>query len=323
MTVELNENMTSDEVQAAAASIIEEVEQERQAEQKSDAEIVVSTSAASETPVEKKSDSDTAEAESQGETAGDLPDAPEWVTDEVKAEITAYGIDESDLSDFASREDLERVLRLLDKTAIQSGRKALAEEADKKPRGEDGKFVKKEEHETDESNEEPQKTGRYEVSLNKDLYDEEIIDEFSRMRDHYEARLESMESRFTEVNAMAEEQKFDGYVDSLGHTDLFGKTGSESDKELERRRDLNVAVKAQLIGLERLGRPTELTDQVVARVANMVFAEELNKKRLKQQTNKISKQSQLRLGGSPTKPLSPRDDPREEADRLYKELERS
>jgi hypothetical protein len=104
-------------------------------------------------------------------------------------------------------------------------------------------------------------------------------------------------------SASAEEQRFDSLVDSLGHADLFGATGKESDKELERRKDLNVAVKAQMIGLAKLGRPAEMSPQLISRVANMVFGEELGKKRLKQQTSKISKQNQLRQGGSPTKPL--------------------
>ena len=78
-----------------------------------------------------------------------------------------------------------------------------------------------------------------------------------------------------------------------------------------------------MIGLENMGRPASMTEELVKRVANMVFADELAKKRLKQQTAKISKQSSLRMGGSPTKPLPPSEDPREAAERLYKELERA
>jgi hypothetical protein len=313
MTKELNENMTSEEIAAFAESVAKEVEQERAGDRKSDAAIVVDTAAPLKTPAEDKSGSET--APDQGEESGEVT-APEWVTDELKAEVAAYGIEESDLEDFASREELDRALRLLGKTALKSGQQTLAEE--KPTRDEKGKFVKKEEPEP----EKPSKT-RYEVSLNKDLYDEEVINEFTAMRDHYESRLEALEAKFEEVSVQAEEREFDQFVDALGHTELFGKTGKETEKELERRRDLQVAVNAQLIGLERLGRSTELTDKLVDRVANMVFAEELSKKRLKQQTAKISKQSQLRMGGSPTKPLPPSEDPREAADRLYKELERA
>jgi len=322
MSDELNENMTSEEIKAYAESVIQEVEQDRQGETKSDAEIVVNTSAPIKTPAEERSGSDTVEGKSSNEESGSTSKVADWVTDDVKAEVAVYGIEESDLEDFATREDLDRALRLLDKAAIQAGRQAL-EESEVTTRNEKGQFTKKEALDSEEPSEETRQSDKYEVALSPDLYDDEIIGEFERMRDHYESRLKSLESRFAETSAQAEEQQFDSFVDSMGHADLFGKTGSESQKELDRRRDLLLAVKAQAIGLERLGRPTEITDQLVARVANMVFADELSKKRLKQQTSKMSKQSNLRLGGSPTKPQSPSDDPREEADRLFKELERA
>jgi len=309
--------------------VVQEIAQERKGEpeKKSDAQIAVehagpsAVDKTSKTPVEKNSDRDS--ATDDGEETGDELERPEWLTDDVQAEAAAYGIDESELADFASREELDRALRLFDKTALEAGRKAMAEGEEKgSTRNEKGQFVKKEEPKAEPPKEKSQ-DGRYQVSLNPDMYDEEIIGEFNRLRDHYESRLDVLESYFAEASASAEEQRFDSFVDALGHTDLFGTTGKESEKELERRRDLNVAVRAQLIGLEKLGRPAEMSKELINRVANMTFGEELKKKLLKQQTSKISRQSQLRQGGSPTKPLPPRDDPRDEADRLYKELSRS
>lgn len=332
-TVELNEDMTSDDIKAYADSVAKEVAEERQGERKSDAEIVASNSPAPKTPAaegksgskiaETESQSESAEAASRSEGSGSESEAPEWLTDDVKAEATAYGIDEATMAEFASREELDRALRLFDKTALEAGRKALAEGEGGQARNEKGQFAKKEDPQPDEPKEETPKDGRYEISLSKDSWDDELVDELTRMRDHYESRLEVLEAHFSEVAAKSEEQQFDSYVDSLDHAELFGKTGHESEKELERRRDLHVAVKAQVIGLKQLGRPAELSSQLVSRVANMVFAEELGKKRLKQQTQKISRQNQLRQGGSPTKPQPPRDDPRDEADRLYRELERA
>lgn len=321
--IDLNENMSSDEIRSYAESVIQEVESERKGETKSDAQIVSEVSSATKSSAEANSSSDSADGLDQGELSGEDSSFPDWVDDDVKAEVAAYGISESDLSDFASREELDRALRLIDKTALEVGRKATVESESDKTRNEKGQFVKKEKADADESSEEKPKDGRYEVSLSRDIYDEEIIDEFTRMRDHYESRLEALESHFMQVSAKEEERQFDNFVDSLGHSDLFGKTGSESAKELERRRDLHVAVKAQILGLERLGRPTALDDKLVSRVANMVFADELRKKQIKQQTQKISRQSQLRQGGSPTKPTPLREDPRDEADRLYRELERA
>jgi hypothetical protein len=316
-----------DEIKQYAESVAQEVAQERKGESKSDAQIA-NEQAGTQQPAAKLNESlaeDKSGIESalEGEETGDDMESPEWLTDDVKAEAATYGIDESELADFASREELDRALRLFDKTALEAGRKAMAEGEAEKTRNEKGQFVKKEEPKTETPEEETQQDGRYQVSLNPDLYDEEIISEFTRMRDHYESRLEVLESHFSEASASAEEQRFDSFVDSLGHADLFGTTGKESEKELERRRDLNVAVKAQMIGLAQLGRPAEMSQQLIARVANMAFGEELGKKLLKQKTTKISKQSQLRQGGSPTKPLPPSDDPRAEADRLYQELSRS
>lgn len=327
---------SSEDIKAYADSVAKEVAEERKGDSKSDAEIVADNSPEPKTPktpaAEKQSSGKPAETKSQGkqtvedeiqgEESGEESESPEWLDDDVKAEAAAYGISESEISDFANREEFDRALRLFDKTALEAGRKAMADGEDGVTRNEKGQFVKKEEPKSDEPKEEPQKDGRYEVSLSKDLYDDEIIDEFTRMRDHYESRLEALESFFEEMSAKSEEQQFDNFIDSLGHSELFGKTGKESQKELEHRKDLYVAVKAQMLGLAKLGRPTELNAQLVNRVANMVFAEEFGKKRLKQQTQKVSKQSQLRQGGSPTKPQPPSNDPREEFDRLYKELER-
>jgi hypothetical protein len=267
---------------------------------------------------------DTVEVDDRDEEPGD--DKKSWWDDNLKAEAAAYGIEESELSDFASREEFERTLKFFDKSALAVGRKAMAEEEGEKgqSRNEKGQFTKREVEKKEESKTDtPKKDGRYEITLDRDVYDDGLVDELNRLRDHYESRLEALEARFSESDATAEERHFDSLVDSLGHADLFGKTDKESPQELQRRKDLMVAVKAQMIGLERLGRPAELNESLVNRVARMVFAEELSKKDLKQRTRKISKQSNGRQGGGATRPQDPREDPREEADRLYRELERS
>ena len=322
MSAELNENMSSEEIAAYAESIAQEVAVERQGDTMSDAQIINDV-APIEASAENNASSESAKGETQGEESGEESSSPKWINDDVKAEVAAYGISESDLSDFASREELNRALRLLDKTALEVGRKATVESESEKTRNDKGQFVKKEEANPSSSAEEAPKSGKYEIALDKDIYDDDIVSEFTRMRDHYESRLEKLESHFMQVEAKEEERQFDSFVDSLGHADLFGKTGEETEAELKRRDDLFVAVKAQVLGLEKIGRPTKQNQQLVKRVADMVFADELSKKRLKQQTQKISKQSQLRQGGSPTKPLPVRDDIREEMDKLYKELERA
>lgn len=352
-TLELTAETTKDEM----LQMVDNIAAERAGEAspkgesgKSDAQIVAEQSTAKQPPPSKSADKttktttaekssgddDTVEVEAKdqgdGDETGDL--APSWLDDGLKADVAAYGISESELADFASREELERALRLFDKSALEAGRKALAESdgKEKKPeaeeatgrvRGEGGKFLPKD----GKPEAGKVKAGRYEISIpgedDPDGFDNRIVSEFAKMRDHYESRLEALESHFQAAAVKAEEERFDNLVDSLGHADLFGKTGSENPKELQRRQDLIVAVKAQQIGLERLGRPTELNESLVSRVARMVFAEDLAKKDLKQRTRKISKQSSSRQGGGATRPQDPREDPRSEADRLYRELERA
>jgi hypothetical protein len=263
---------------------------------------------------------DTADSDKEpGENTGDSEDqADDWLDDDLKAEVAACGIDEKELADFTSREEVERALRLFDRAAMEAGRKALAEgdKAEPKARDGQGRFVKKEPEPEGEPN-----VRQYDIGLDKDAYDEELVGELTRMRDHYESRFDALETRFAEAEARAEEQHFDSLVDSLGHADLFGATGKENSKQLQRREDLHLAVKAQQIGLESLGREVDLDKSLVNRVARMVFADDLGKKDLKARTHKMSKQSNKIMGGGSVKSPGPAESLEEWADRRYKELE--
>ena len=310
MPVELTEASTKEDIQAAVDEI---VETRNASEEVTDGQKIAEENDKPTGDMTAEEESGSEDTAAEGEESGE----PDWMTDELKAEVAAYGIDEKDLNDYSSREELDRALRLFDKTALEAGRKAMAEGEEESGRDEKGRFAKDKPKE-----EEPKaKEGQYEVKLDKDIYDEDIIGEFTRLRDHYEDRLANLESRFAETDAKAEEDRFDMIIDALGHKDLFGKSGGESKKELERRQDLFVAVKAQQIGLERLGRPTELDESLVNRVARMVFAEELDKKELKKRTRQMSKQSNNRSGDSATRGSSPVESLRDEMRRRYKEMD--
>ena len=329
---ELTAESTKEEISDYVEQVAEDVEAERAGEQeKGDARITSehADNEHKEIPAEEKTGSKAAASKDKGEDdPGEKKSAAKWLDDDLKAEVAAYGIEESELADFASREELDRALRLFDKSAMEAGKKALAEQGDAEkagapPRNEKGEFVKQEKQPEKKPEKPEGKVGGYEVALSKDVYDEEIVSEFTRMRDHYESRLEALESRFAESDARAEQNHFDSLVDSLGHDDLFGKTDKEDPKQLQRRQELNTAVKAWMLGLAHLGRPANLSSEMVARVARMAFPEELAKRDIKNHTRKISRQSNGRQGGGATRPQEPREDPRDAAERLYKELERA
>lgn len=328
-TAELTEQSTTEEVNKKVEQIAKEVEAERVAsEDKGDARITSehADNEHPEAPAETDSGSeDTAgKGEEQAKADTGESEGQDWLDDDLKAELAAYGIKESELADFTSREELERALRFFDRSALEAGRRAMAE-SDK------GEAQGKQETESahDEQRrftEKEPKEGQYEVKLpNRELFDEDLakdlVEEFTAIRDHYESRFDALEARFMEANARVEEQQFDSLVDSLGHADLFGATGKENTKQLQRRQDLHVAVKAQQIGLESLGRGVDLDKSLVNRVARMVFAEDLGKKDLKKHTRKISKQANSRQGGGVTRASDPREDPRDEFDRKFREMD--
>lgn len=326
MATELKDDATHEEIQEYVDQVVKNVEEDRKGDsepEKTDSKKVAEDNDKPVGDMTAETDSGSEDTAPEGEETGEVESQEDWLDDDLKAEVAAYGIDEKELADFTNREELERALRFFDRSALEAGRKAMAEEdepkEDKSVRDDKGRFTPKEE---------PKPEGQYEVKLSADEYDENLIGEFLGLRDHYESRIAELESRFEEAEqffadsaARAEEEQFDSIVDSLGHADLFGKSGKEKPKELERRESLYIEVKARMIGLKSFGIETDLNSALVNRVARSVFAEELGKKDLKAQTRKISKQSDKRMGGGATKPNEPPETLREEMRRLYKELD--
>ena len=309
-TAELKDDATHEEITQVVDQIVEDRKGDAQQIAEERDEPVTETE---ETPVvETDSEDDRAKP-----NTGDSEDqADEWLDDDLKAEVAAMGIDEKELADFTSREELQRALRIADRSDLEAGRKARAERDDK------GRFAPKEpESETEEGE---SKEGQYEIGLS-DIWDDEakadLVGQFTNLRDHYEARVAAVEARFAEADAMARQQQFDAAVDAMGHADLFGKTGKEGRKELERRQGLLDECEDIIAGREIRGRPVASYESLVGRVANMVFADELGKKELKARTRKLSTQANGRGGDSATKPPSPVESLREEMRRRHKELE--
>lgn len=256
---------------------------------------------------------------------------------EAKAEASAYGISEKDVAEFQSREELDRALKLFDRN-LDAERKKVRGELDvdsptgHKPEGQEDKGGKTQKKSlpagsADEAEPSGSGDGAYQIKLNPDVYDEELVGELTRMRDHYESRLTALEGRLKNVAATAEEERFgreeerfDRGVDSLEFSQLFGKTGEESADELKRRNDLLEQVRIEQIVMSRLGRSVDY-NALVQRVARSLFPEEYDKRLIKNHTRKVSRQSDKRLGGGTTRATDPPQGLREDMRQLYKELD--
>lgn len=297
MSIDINSASTHEDIVSAVDSIIES--------QKGDAALIAEERDKPTGDLSAEDHASEAPSADEGEDTG----SESWLDDDLKAEIAAYGLDEESLADFSSREELERAMRLFDKTALEAGRKAQPKEEESPKRDEQGRFQKAEE------------PAGYEIKLDRDLYDEDLVNELTAMRDHYEARVAKLEARQAENDAKAEVQLFDSLVDGLGHADLFGTSGKENSKQLDRRQSLYDAAKAMQIGMQVMGRDVQLDQSLLLRVARMAFTEEFSKKDLKAATRKITKQSNGRMGGGQTRPSDPPESLREEMRRLWKEYE--
>jgi len=321
---EATPSTTSAEINEFVDQLVKDVEKDRQGEpeRKSDAQITSEQgdidqpgSSKEELPAVKNSGRDTANL---GEEAGNATEGQEWLTDEVIAEAAAYGISEDDLADFANRDELNRAFRILDKTALNAGVKSV-EDGQGTPRNEKGQFTKKEEP-AEKPSEKTSTGNRYELPENfGDLYDETIVNAITGMRDHFESRLMALEEHYTQVAREAETHQFDSEVDKLSMPKLFGKTGEETAEELERRQSVMAQAKLLQAGHKLYGREMPIS-LLVKQAARAIFAAEFEKQLLKDKTKRVSRQSNGRLGGSPTKPLPPSENPRDHFDRLYKEL---
>ena len=315
MAKELNEESTQEDVAEAVEEIVSEVEAERQGDEaKPDAQITTEHASNDETPVvldEDTTDADGTVSDSDSETTGDDDPNTDW-REEAVAEASAYGFSDEDIADFQSREEFDRAMKLFDRQ-MDLERTKLTSEGEKTAGKTEAEGKPPEAPKTE--------AGRYDIQLDPDVYDDEIVNEFTRMRDHYENRLSAIEGRFQEDAAVASEERFDRTVDDIGFAELLGKTGEESNKEMERRRELYLQVDVELEVLKRLGRPVGDFKALVQRTARSLYPDEFDKKLIKNHTRRISRQSNGRQGGGATRPSDPPEDPRDVAERLYKEMQ--
>jgi hypothetical protein len=227
---------------------------------------------------------------------------------------------------------LDRTLNIFDQMALKAGRDAAGktdppkveeqqqvQQTGKTPRGPDGKFVSKESEDG---------TG-YKVSLDPEVYDEGVVKELNAINEHYAGRLKAMEDRLAQFEqadqqrtAEVLQERFDSIVDSLDQPELFGVAGKETKEQLANRQKHFEEHNVYLTGLQTLGRKAEFGKSSVARVLNMTFAEHLSKQQQKRLTQTISRQSQMRMGGSAGKIVDASQSLMSEMEELYSRLER-
>lgn len=286
------------------------------------------TPAGEETPAGDDSVAD--DHDDEGRDDEDEGDGQEWLTDDLRAEASAIGISDDDLAEIVNRDEFDRIKRLVYKRALKAGEDADADSNDdegQKPnersgREKDpktGKFVAKKP---------AAEKAKFEVTLDPEFYGKDVVDHFTALRDHYESVIEPLREKLDSLvadsekrRADEEDRQFDGFVDSLGHEDLFGKSGKETKEQLANRKKVFQAQQRIRNGLSLEGLPSDLSGDIVREACYAKFAEQLMKKQHKTLTSKMRKQSGMRQGGGRPVPTDRPESIREEMRRLYRELE--
>jgi hypothetical protein len=255
----------------------------------------------------------------------------DWLDDDLRAEVSAMGIEGELLSEFSSREELDKALKLLDLAAMKAGRAAVEPRGDEEP-ADKGKTGRKHRADgtfapADEEKQADPKPGDFKLDLDPEEYGEGLVTQVKALHDHFASKLNAAEERAARLEqawqsqqTLVFEERFDSVVESLGHSDLFGETGKETPAQMANRQKLMGEYLPYEIGLRAQGRNPVLGRSLVDRVCRMAFADHLSKKERKALTKKISKQSALKGGDAGGKGPETPESRKERFRRMYKEM---
>ena len=279
-------------------------------------------------------------AEGGEETEGDEGTEGEessWIDDDVRGLASAYQVSDEQLSQFTSRDELERALTLLDSHVAQAG--GQDDQAGLQQQGQEQQQQQQVERHPNYPDRRPdgtllpadqrQDSGEFQVELSREEFDDAIVDQFDRLHQHYGQQMAALNAQVQSLVQVEESRawanhvkQFDDTIDALDATDLFGKTGEESKEQMANRQKLMNEFGVRREVHHRAGRQLGLNKPVLERLCRSTFAEHFFKQQRKALTQKVSRQAGLKMGTSVTRPNDPKSTLRQEMREKYAELER-
>lgn len=269
---------------------------------------------------------DAALAENKANGEGDddeVDEKADWLDQDTRDLANTMGLTDEDLSEFGSRAELDRALRIIDRKAFEAG-KAQQQPAKSIEKPSDQQVgQQKTEQQTDDPFAD---LTQYKLG---DQFDEDASKPFNTFVDTAVATLRDLQnrlSRFEQQNQQraveeVRRQAIDS-LHSLGNTELFGKPGQKPTKE--QAANIEKAIDAHFTharGLLATGRQAAPTPAFLKAAVHLAFGDQLSQQQQKQLTEKLRKQSSRRTGGAAAKPLpkvpSSDETPRQRAERLF------
>lgn len=284
-------------------------------ERQADVDTLVEEQGEPETPeAEKTEDTDTtddgdeipADADAAGES-DESPDedevADDWLDGETRDFASTMGLTEEDLKSFSSREELDRVVRIINRKAFETGKAALKKASDA------GAPVIPPEQE-------PKKPAASDVFDDLtgfkfgDQFDDDVAKPHNDFVEAIVADLRSVRADIAGLLQQRQEEQASGLhrqavqsLHSLGYKELFGEPGKPPTKlEAENIKKAVYAHTVHAAGLLTMGwDEVEPSPKFMDIAAHMEFGDQISKHAQRQRIEKLKKQSARITGGLSSK----------------------
>jgi len=215
------------------------------------------------------------------------------------------GLTDEDLQEFSSREEFDRVLKILDRNVIAAGKVALEEEKAPAP-----------ETPVVPPPDTPPATDDVFGDLSKFKLGDEFAEDVAKpINDFMEAVASRMRGVTKDMAGILQQQE-QAAVDSvyqqavaslhtLGHKDLFGEPGKPPTQS--QAANIEKAIDAHLVHaavLSARNRPAPPTPEFLRAAVRMEFGDQISKNEQRQRTERLKKQSAKRTGGLPSRTIA-------------------
>lgn len=242
------------------------------------------------------------EAKGKGEGETEESESADWRDEETKEYATMMGVSEDELSDFGSREELDRALRISDRKAFEAGEAAESPVVEKpKP-----VIQQSEKPETAAQDDPFADLSRFKLG---EEFDEKAAKPINDFVDSAVATIKDLQTRVARFEQQSQRQAtadihrraFDS-LHSLGNVELFGKPGEKATKE--QAANVAKAIDAHFTharGLFASGRQAAPTPAFLKAAVNLAFGDQISKQQRQQLTDKLRKQAAKRTGGGTAK----------------------
>ena len=241
------------------------------------------------------------------------PQVQDWLDNELRGLATAVGVPEKVLGEVGSRQELERMLSVIEQRAVEAGKKQFPGES---PKVEEKKPLVPAQSSTDAAaQQQARDVSKY---LMADAFDDGVTNPHNQFVKDTDARIAALEAMVqakiqpvVERLANAEQnrgvqstmQQFDSALDSIGHPELFGVAGERTAEQLANAARVWDFHRAHVLGLMQQGRQGRTDKTFVSRAVQAEFGEQLTKQAQKQVTDKLKKQQSKIMGGPSGKAL--------------------